>query len=720
MPDVGEVRYKAKIDSAGINSDIKTVEKQVDKSGKQIENTSKDTNDKVTQDFQKSSEKSQGFWEKAGANISKGIGAAFAVVGSSAVALAGTAIKSATDVEGALSQFLAKTGIVAEQTLIDADGTKTIVDNAEKYKGIMEDIYKNNYGEDWQDIADSMGTVIQQMPNLPTENLQETTEQAFLLRDVFGYEVAESIRAASTMMKQFDVDAQTAFSMIAFGAQNGLDYSGELLDSINEYSVQFQKLGFSADDMFNIFQVGAENGAFNLDKIGDAIKEFSIRAIDGSKTTEEGFALIGLSADEMGAKFAAGGESAKAAFFETINAINALEDPMARNTAGVNLFGTMWEDLGPEVIAQLSGIGDEAYATADQLESLESVKYDNFASMLEGLTRSLELLILPIGESLIPLLSDLTGSVLPIFEKLLPPLVEIIDSLIPPLAEITNALLPALSPLLSIILELFTLLMEILSPVIDLLIKLLDPIVSLLEKGLAPLISLLGDVISEGIQPFLNAVDFMSDVLTAAVSLMSDVFSNGIGTVIDVLKEIISFINNVFTGNWSGAWENIKNIFSSIWNGIVNNLRSAVNFIIDIINSFISGLNNIQIPDWVPLIGGASLNIPLIPRLKKGMPFVPKDMFPAYLDYGERVLTKEENRVYSAALAMNIPPSVLGLLGQRDTLNLSNIPATVYPDIAGTAENKVTRIEVPVSIDGREVARVSAWYMGEQLSWEER
>ena len=31
-----------------------------------------------------------------------------------------------------------------------------------------------------------------------------------------------------------------------------------------------------------------------------------------------------------------------------------------------------------------------------------------------------------------------------------------------------------------------------------------------------------------------------------------------------------------------------------------------------------------------------------------------------------------------------------------------------------------TRIEVPVVIDGREVARASAWYMGEQLAWEER
>lgn len=29
-------------------------------------------------------------------------------------------------------------------------------------------------------------------------------------------------------------------------------------------------------------------------------------------------------------------------------------------------------------------------------------------------------------------------------------------------------------------------------------------------------------------------------------------------------------------------------------------------------------------------------------------------------------------------------------------------------------------IEVPVSIDGREVARATAWYMGEELAWEER
>lgn len=50
------------------------------------------------------------------------------------------------------------------------------------------------------------------------------------------------------------------------------------------------------------------------------------------------------------------------------------------------------------------------------------------------------------------------------------------------------------------------------------------------------------------------------------------------------------------------------------------------------------------------------------------------------------------------------------------------------PDISGYAKDLTasitgsgqTLIEVPVVIDGREVARASAWYMGEQLAWEAR
>lgn len=93
-------------------------------------------------------------------------------------------------------------------------------------------------------------------------------------------------------------------------------------------------------------------------------------------------------------------------------------------------------------------------------------------------------------------------------------------------------------------------------------------------------------------------------------------------TVIDVFMEVIQFIKNVFTGEWSAAWENVKNIFGSIWEGIKDLAKVPLNGIIRMINVAIRGLNSlsIDIPEWVPGVGGNTwgVNIPQIPELAKG------------------------------------------------------------------------------------------------------
>lgn len=71
----------------------------------------------------------------------------------------------------------------------------------------------------------------------------------------------------------------------------------------------------------------------------DALKELSIRVIDGSNTTIQGFELIGLNADEMAKKFAAGGDTAKQALNETIEGLKNMNDPIQQDLAGVDLFG---------------------------------------------------------------------------------------------------------------------------------------------------------------------------------------------------------------------------------------------------------------------------------------------------------------------------------------------------------------------------------------------
>ena len=195
-------------------------------------------------------------------------------VGAAAVGVGALAVGTANDISGAMNDFIAITGKGTEET--------------ERYQAVMEDIYANNYGESFSDIGQAMAEVTKQLGDMDDASLQNVTESAFALRDTFGYDIPESTRAAKAMVDNFGVSGEEAMNLIASGAQNGLDYSGELLDSISEYSVQFDKMGLGAEDMFAIFQKGAESGAFNLDKVGDAVKEMSIRVVDGSDTTTHG------------------------------------------------------------------------------------------------------------------------------------------------------------------------------------------------------------------------------------------------------------------------------------------------------------------------------------------------------------------------------------------------------------------------------------------------
>lgn len=263
-------------------------------------------------------------------------------------------------------------------------------DVLETAKQSMQNLYVDNMGESLDDVARSMSTVYQ-ITGRTGVGLEQMTRAGILLRDTFGYEVTESMRTAEMMEKQFGVSGAQAFDLIVQGAQAGLDKNGDLLDTINEYSVQFKKLGFDSTDMFNMLINGAQSGTFSVDKLGDTIKEFSIRAIDGSKTTQEGFKAIGLDANKMAAAFGTGGDVAKQAFRQTIDAISQMDDPVQRNIAGVNLFGTMWEDLGYEGVMALTNLNGSVELTTQNLEDLNNVKYDDATSALASLGRTINM-----------------------------------------------------------------------------------------------------------------------------------------------------------------------------------------------------------------------------------------------------------------------------------------------------------------------------------------
>lgn len=572
-------------------------------------------------------------------------------VGAAAVGVGALAVGTANDISGAMNDFIAITGKGTEET--------------ERYQAVMEDIYANNYGESFSDIGQAMAEVTKQLGDMDDASLQNVTESAFALRDTFGYDIPESTRAAKAMVDNFGVSGEEAMNLIASGAQNGLDYSGELLDSISEYSVQFDKMGLGAEDMFAIFQKGAESGAFNLDKVGDAVKEMSIRVVDGSDTTKQGFELLGLNADEMAQKFAAGGDTAKEAFNETLDALAAMEDPIAQNTAGVDLMGTMWEDLGPEAVTALAEIEEGAYTTSDAMNQIKDVKYDDLGSMFEELKRNVEVLLIPLGEALLPVLSTLIDSVLPILTGLLGPLISLFAELLTP---ILNLIQQALQPLM-------------------------DAFLFLMDNVISPFISLVTGLL---VPAFSGALDGM--LKTA---------KNNIGNITNIFRNIIDFIKNVFTGNWKAAWENVKDIFKSIVDGLGNIFKAPLNFIIDGINGFLGGLNNIKIPDWVPGVGGKGFNIPKIPRLKVGMDYVPSDFFPAFLDEGEWVLTKEEANLLRSLGGLEGMVAMSGSL-RSDSVNVNVQGGTSidYVRLGNSVADALIRSEVAFKCDERVFGRL--------------
>ncbi len=723
MSKEGEVTYEVRADDSKIESDLaeanKKVEQSTKKAAQKSEDIEKDTakvkksvKEDVTKHHEEENEKQEqsdkdsykeressaknhsSVLKSLGKGTAAAIGTSFLAVGSTVAGVGIMAVNSANDLDKAMNQYLTSTGKGREET--------------ERYKKVMEDIYTNNYGDSFEDIGQAMSEVTKNLGELDDASLREVTESAFALRDTFGYEIPESTRAAKAMMDNFGISGEQAMNLIAAGAQNGLDYSGELMDSISEYSVQFAKVGLDADDMFKIFQKGAESGAFNLDKVGDAVKEMAIRVVDGSDTTAQGFEAIGLNADEMAAKFAAGGDSAKEAFSQTIDALAAMEDPLAQNQAGVALFGTMWEDLGPEAVTALAEIEDGAYDTAGAMASIKDIKYDDIGAVFEGLKRSIEVLIIPLGEQLIPLMAELIDNVLPLLEQALPPLVdavsdiiealgpaveevlptlmdalaeigeplmdmaeeifpvlldavneilplmaeligevlpvmaEVLEEILPPLIEIRNTILPPLIELISALLPIFEVAISLLQPILDLFTSLLTPIVNLISQGLTPLVNSLMPLIQMIANQLIPVIQLMADAISNSLSGVLSTATSIMGNLTQIFRNIVDFIKNVFTGNWKAAWQNVKNIFSNIVSGLGSIFKMPINAIIDGINGFIKGLNKIKIPDWVPGVGGKGIDIPTIPRLKVGMDYVPSDMFPAYLDKGEWVLTKEE------------------------------------------------------------------------------
>lgn len=142
-------------------------------------------------------------------------------------------------------------------------------------------------------------------------------------------------------------------------------------------------------------------------------------------------------------------------------------------------------------------------------------------------------------------------------------------------------------------------------------------------------------------------------VYDKAIKPIIDLFVN-VGTWVydNIIKPVwdkIVWLKDKAVGIFKEVGKTVVNFISDSIKNVINSVLYGIEWTI---NKFIKMLNNaIKLINKIPGVEDISYVSELsIPRLKGGMDFVPSDYFPAYLDYGERVLTKEQNADYNRGI----------------------------------------------------------------------
>lgn len=214
---------------------------------------------------------------------------------------------------------------------------------------VSADVYANAWGDSTETVNNAIRGVYQNIGDVSQAKggLEGITTKALALSETFDQEVGPTTAAVGQMLKTgLAKNADEAFDILTRGFQSGANKADDLLDTVNEYGTQWRKFGLDGQTAMGLLSQGLKGGARDADVVADAIKEFSIRAIDGSKTTAQGFQAIGLDAGKMAAKIAKGGDSATSALDLTLDRLRGIKDPVKRSAAAVQLFGTQAEDLG--------------------------------------------------------------------------------------------------------------------------------------------------------------------------------------------------------------------------------------------------------------------------------------------------------------------------------------------------------------------------------------
>lgn len=587
-----------------------------------------------------------------------------AAVGTAAVAATAAIVKFGADSVKSAASF--ETQMANVSTLLDGT-TEQVKSRVSELSDQILDV-SNNTGVATEDLTDGLYQMISAVGD--SADVSKQVELAAKGAAAGGATTTDSINLLSAVTKAYGDTSYEAMSKVSDLAFNtvklGQTTFPELASSIQQVTGASNTLGVTQEELFGVMatatgvtgetsQVATQLKAVysNLIKpstgMSDALKSL------GFESGQAAIQQLGLQgtldalADSCNGDITALGEMFTSA--EALNLVlpltGELSQALTDKTQAMNEAAGMTEEaFGKQTdtleytIQTIKNLGKN-FMTSIGMKILPVVRdvanallpaiqegLDKLGPILDTIYSACSPLITAVGEALggiLPSISGGLGGVTDLFSQMSSVVQPIVDTVLPPLQDLFSHIGTVMETLQPVFAEFISNLF----PQIGNVIQSLSPIVAVVAQALGPVVDMIGQLVSALLPALTNVINFLLPIIQLLASIVASVLGNAFQVVTPILQSVINaltslctFISDVFTGNWAGAWEAVKSIFSNCFDALVGIAKEPINGVVSLINGVISGINacGFTIPDWVPGVGGKAfkIDIPPLPMLATG------------------------------------------------------------------------------------------------------
>ena len=374
-------------------------------------------------------------------------------------------------------------------------------------------------------------------------------------------------------------------------------------------------------------------------------------------------------------------------------------------------------------------------------------KIDEFVASAETFANQ----IIPVVEGALNGIVALISEMAPVIAEKLPGMItDALPGLLSAGAEAIEALakglvqaIPTMMPTVTdIILQLGQMIIQMAPDIIKCGIELIVQLALGLAQALPELIPVAVDAVITIVETLIDNIDMLVDAAIELIIALADGLIAALPKLIEKAPEIIIKLVEALVRNfpkivnagtdlvvkliegitkcWGQVIQTGADIITQVKSGFSQKIQDALTWGKDLISNFIQGMKNkfgdvkAALSDLGNLIADLiGFSEPKIGVLSHFHEFAP-DMMELFSQGIDDNIGLVENSVE------NVSRTIAGSFTADVGYNFPDIAGYAADLTASMTASASTEIIVPVNINGREIARASAWYMNEQLAWEAR